>query len=140
MRKLFLVAAIVLIASGALVAQNKKTMPKEAADNDVVRFDELEEKPTFQGGTADTFIQYVYGRLRYPEDAVKKKIEGRVVLQFIIDTDGSIQDIQVASATHPSLNKEAVRVVSTSPKWNPGKVGDKPVKVRYTLPVSFRLK
>ena len=68
-------------------------------------------------------------------------IEGRVICQFVVDRDGTIEDVQVVkSGGHPSLDKEAVRVIKLMPKWKPGLQDGKPVRVRYTVPVNFRLK
>jgi protein TonB len=78
--------------------------------------------------------------LVYPEVAKENGIQGRVTLQFVVDTDGSVRDVKVIRGVDPALDKEAVRVVSSSPKWTPGRQRDKPVKVRYIFPVIFQLR
>ena len=100
----------------------------------------VEEKPTFNGGDANEFSKWVNSRLVYPEIAKENGIEGRVTLQFTINKDGRLGDVKVLSAPDPSLAEEAVRVVSSSPKWTPGRQRDRAVKVSYTFPVIYRLR
>ena len=84
-------------------------------------------------------MNYLVKNIRYPEDAKKKKIEGEVVLRFVIDDKGNVGDVKVAKAAHPSLDAEALRVIRSMPKWNPGKQNGKPVSVYFTQPILFRL-
>jgi len=77
--------------------------------------------------------------IKYPEQAVKEGIQGRVTVRFIVEKDGSISDVKPVLSVHPLLNKEAVRVVKSMPKWTPGKQNGKPVRVRFNLPVMFKL-
>ena len=98
-----------------------------------------EELPTFMGGSANRFSYWVNAHLEYPEIAKENKIQGRVLVQFTVDTDGSVTNVKVLEGSDPSLNKEAVRVVSNSPKWTPGTQDGKPVRVSYTFPVIFSL-
>jgi protein TonB len=77
--------------------------------------------------------------LVYPAEAKENGMQGRVVLQFVIEKDGSVADVKVLRGAHPSLDAEAVRVVSLSPKWTPGKMNGKAVRVTYTFPVIFML-
>ena len=99
----------------------------------------VEWKPRFNGGDANEFSRWVNNHLIYPEEAKEKKIQGRVTLQFTVETDGSVTDVTVLKSAHPSLDKEAVRVVSSSPKWKPGTQKGNPVRVTYTFPVIFGL-
>lgn len=78
--------------------------------------------------------------MSYPEDAKKQKVEGRVTVQFIVETDGSVSDVKVDKQVFPSLDAEAIRVVQAMPKWTPGKDKGKLVRVKYNLPIVFRLK
>jgi protein TonB len=98
-----------------------------------------EKMPEFPGGR-DAMLEFLNRELRYPEDAHRKGIEGRVVLQFLINTDGSITDIEIKKPVYPSLDKEAKRVISMMPPWKPGMQNDKPVPVKFTMPIIFRLK
>ena len=100
----------------------------------------VEEKPTFNGGDANEFSKWVNSQLQYPEIAQEMNIQGKVTLQFTIEKDGSLQNVKVLSTPDESLSKEAVRIVSSSPKWKPGRQRDRAVKVTYTFPVVFKLR
>lgn len=97
-----------------------------------------EKMPEFQGGMPGLFA-YLSGEIRYPETALEEAIEGRVVVSFVVEPDGAISDVRVVRGVHPDLDEEAVRAVNAMPKWIPGEQDGKPVRVRYTLPVSFKL-
>ena len=105
-----------------------------------VPFAVVEQKPTFQGGDANTFTKWVFSKIVYPEIAKENGVQGRVTLQFTIETDGSVKNVKVLRGVDSSLDKEAVRVVSSSPKWSPGMQRNKPVRVKYTFPVVFQLR
>lgn len=109
----------------------------EETIEEAIPFQLVEEKPSFMGGDANAFSKWVNERLIYPKDAKKNGIQGRVTLQFTVDTDGTVSEVKVLRGVNPSLDQEAVRVVSLSPKWIPGKQRGKPVKVTYTFPVIF---
>ena len=111
-----------------------------SAINVSVPFQLVEKKPSFNGSDANEFSKWVNSRLVYPEDAKAKKIQGRVTLQFTIETDGSVTNVTVLKGAYPSLDKEAVRVVSSSPKWEPGIQNGNPVRVTFTFPVIFGLR
>lgn len=98
----------------------------------------IEAMPEFPGGV-DAMIQFLGEELIYPKDARKKGIEGRVILQFIVNTDGSISNIEVIKSVYESLDKEAVRAVSQMPKWKPATQQGKPVVVKFTMPIVFKL-
>jgi len=102
-------------------------------------FDAVEEMPKFLGGPSAMF-EYIGKNLRYPIVAEENGVQGRVVVTCIINEDGSITDAKVVKSVDPSLDREAVRVVENMPKWISGKRNGKTVKVRYTIPVTFRLK
>ena len=101
-------------------------------------FDVVEQMPSFPGGMKALF-DYLKENTEYPAKAVKNKIQGRVIVQFTVDEKGNLSDVKVAKKAEPSLDAEAVRVVKSMPRWNPGMQNGKAVKVRYTLPVTFRL-
>lgn len=113
---------------------------EEDVEDEVIPFTIIEEKPKFQGKDANEFTNWVYSRIEYPAEAQENNIQGRVTVQFLIDVDGSVKDVKVVRGVHPSIDKEAVRVISQSPKWSPGKQRNKPTKVRYTLPLVFQLR
>ena len=110
-------------------------------DDEAIPFQLVEQKPSFNGGDANEFSKWVNSRLNYPEDAKKKKLGGRVVLQFTIAADGHLEDVKVLrSSGIPSIDAEALRVVSMSPNWKPGYQRGSPVRVTYTFPVIFQLR
>ena len=82
---------------------------------------------------------YLASNVKYPIDAAKNKVEGRVLVTFVIEHDGSISNVNVTNSVYPSLDKEAVRVVSGMPRWIPGKANGKTLRVQYTRPITFRL-
>ena len=102
-------------------------------------FDVVEKMPEYPGGQAALF-EYLSKNVKYPADAEKQKIEGRVLVTFVVNTDGSITDIEVVKKAFPSLDAEAVRVISGMPKWTPGEQKGQKVRVKYTVPLNFRLK
>ena len=98
----------------------------------------VESMPSFPGGDAALF-KYLSDNIKYPVIAQESGIQGRVICQFVVNRDGSIVDIEVVRSVDKSLDAEAVRVISKMPKWTPGKQRGKTVRVKYTLPVNFRL-
>lgn len=100
----------------------------------------VEEKPLFNGGDANEFSKWVNSNLNYPSIAQANGVEGRVTLQFTVNPDGSVSNVKVLRGVDSSLDNEAVRVVSMSPKWTPGRQRDRAVKVTYTFPVIFKLR
>ena len=113
---------------------------EEVVEEEAIPFQLVEEKPSFQGGDANQFSQWVNQRLVYPEIAKENGVQGRVTLQFTVEKDGTVTKVKVLRGVDPSLDKEAVRVVSMSPKWKPGKQRDRAVPVTYTFPVIFQLR
>ena len=118
----------------------RQEVVEEDVEDDPIPFVTVEQKPTFNGGDANGFAKWVNSRLVYPEVAKENGVEGRVTLQFTIGKDGRLQDVKVLNSPDESLAQEAVRVVSSSPKWEPGRQRDRTVKVSYTFPVIYRLR
>lgn len=102
-------------------------------------FDVVEQMPEYPGGMQALF-EFLKQTIKYPEDAQKQKVEGRVIATFVVETDGSISNIEVVKPAFPSLDAEAVRVIQAMPKWAPGKQSGKVVRVKYTIPINFSLK
>lgn len=127
--KVALMMLVLLFSFMTSTAQTKK--------NDMV-FDVVEVMPQFPGGQI-AMLKYIMENMKYPEQAMKEGIQGRVAVRFIVEKDGSISDVKPVLSVHPLLNKEAVRVVKSMPKWSPGKHNGKPVRVRFNLPVMFKL-
>lgn len=111
--------------------------PIEEEEEDVV-FQVVEKMPEFPGGQQALF-EYLSKNIRYPVIAQENGLQGRVICQFVVNQDGSIVDIVVVRSVDPSLDKEAERVIKSMPKWKPGEQRGKAVRVKYTLPVNFRL-
>ena len=119
------------------VKHQKELYNEQISQPDV--FDKVNEAPQFPGGMAG-MMQYLSSNIRYPEDAREAGTQGRVIVSFIVEKDGSISNAKVAKPTYSSLDEEALRVVSAMPKWVPGKQNGEAVRVKYAVPVSFRLK
>lgn len=112
--------------------------PVEEEEEEVI-FMVVETMPEFPGGQQALF-KYLSENVKYPVIAQENGIQGRVICQFVVNKDGAIVDVEVVrSGGDPSLDKEAVRVIKSMPKWNPGKQRGKAVRVKYTVPVNFRL-
>ena len=101
-------------------------------------FEVVEQNPEFPGGM-DALMKWLSKNLKYPASAQENSIQGRVLVQFVVNKDGSIVEPKVIRSVDPALDKEALRVVSVMPRWQPGKQRGKTVRVRFTLPVTFRL-
>ena len=127
--KVALMMFVLLFSFMTSTAQTKK--------NDMV-FDVVEVMPQYPGGPI-AMLKYLMENIKYPEQAMKEGIQGRVAVRFIVEKDGSISDVKPILSVHPLLNKEAVRVVESMPKWTPGKQNGKPVRVRFNVPVMFKL-
>ncbi len=113
---------------------------EEVIEEETIDFVFVEEKPRFNKGDANTFSAWVAQQLVYPEIAKENGVQGRVILQFTILRDGTLGNVKLLRGVDASLDKEAIRVVSNSPKWEPGRQRDRAVNVTYTFPVIFQLR
>ena len=115
---------------------------QSAVDTDSIEnsniFGVVEEMPSFPGGQG-ALMQYLASNIKYPVVAQENGVQGRVIVSFVVERDGSISDVKVARSVDPSLDREAQRVVKSMPKWKPGKQNGSAVRVKYTVPVVFRL-
>ncbi len=127
--KVALMMFVLLFSFMTSTAQTKK--------NDML-FSVVEVMPQYPGGQI-AMLKYIMENIKYPEQAMKKGIQGRVAVSFIVEKDGSISNVRPVHSVHSLLDKEAVRVVKSMPKWSPGKQNGKPVRVRFTVPVMFKL-
>ena len=125
---------------GVEIQDYVEVVEEEVVEEEAIPFQLVEEKPSFNGGDANMFSKWVNERLVYPEIAKENGVQGRVTLQFTVEKDGRVTKVKVLRGVDPSLDKEAVRVVSMSPKWKPGKQRDRAVPVTYTFPVIFQLR
>lgn len=107
--------------------------------DDVHEIWDVKKMPLYPGGFQEMF-KYLQNNINYPPQATIAHIEGRVIVAFIVEKDGSLADIHVRRSIHPSLDEEAVRIVSAMPNWIPGEEDGNPVRVKFVLPITFRLK
>ena len=126
------------IGGEVLKAKEEIAQPEPPKEEENKVFDVVEEQPSFPGGQG-ALMQWLRDNIKYPVIAAENGIEGRVIVQFVVSKTGSISDVKVVRGVDPSLDREAVRVVSQMPKWTPGRQNGTTVNVRYTLPVTFRL-
>ena len=110
----------------------------QAPEEEEEVFTMVEQMPQFPGGNTE-LLKYISKNVRYPAIAQENGIEGRVIVRFVVEKDGTIGEVQVVKGVDASLDKEAVRVVKTLPQWVPGKQNGRSVRVWFTLPVTFRL-
>ena len=125
---------------GVEIGDYIEEVQEEVIEEEAIPFQLVETRPSFNGGDANEFSKWVNSRLEYPEIAKENGVQGRVTLQFTVEKDGSVTNVKVVRGVDPSLDKEAVKVVSSSPKWTPGKQRDRAVRVTYTFPVIFQLR
>ena len=128
--KVALMMLVLLFSFMTSTAQTKK--------NNMV-FDVVEVMPQYPGGQT-AMLQYMMKNIKYPKQAMKEGIQGRVTVSFIVEKDGRVSNVRLLRSVQPLLDKEAIRVVKSMPKWSPGKQKGKPVRVRFNLPVMFKLK
>ena len=102
-------------------------------------YDVVEQMPSFPGGI-EALKAYLAENVRYPKELEGTCIQGRVIITFIVEKDGRLSKAKVVKSVHPALDKEALRVVKKMPRWIPGQQGDRKVRVRYIIPVTFRIK
>lgn len=125
-------------AGEVLKAKEVIAQPEPPKEEETKVFDVVEQMPSFPGGPS-ALMQYLSSNIKYPVVAEENGVQGRVVCTFVVEKDGSITDVRVVKSVDPSLDKEAVRVVKGMPKWIPGKQNGSAVRVKYTVPVTFRL-
>lgn len=120
--------------AGEITAES--SAPKKVFTGKV--YDLVDEMPSFPGGLEELY-KWIDNNVQYPAVARENGIEGRVILKFIVEKDGSLSDSTVIHSVHPMVDREALRLVGQMPKWNPGKRAGIPVRVRYCLPIKFKL-
>ncbi|MDR0939017.1 MAG: energy transducer TonB [Mediterranea sp.] len=133
-------ATMITNEDNAQPVEVKWTAPvvQEEAPEETEIFEVVEKMPSFPGGDA-ALMAYMNKSIKYPTIAAENGTQGRVIIQFVVNRDGSIVDATVMRSVDPYLDKEAMRVVNTMPKWNPGMQRGKAVRVKFTIPVTFRL-
>ena len=126
------------VGGEVLKAKEEIAAPEPPKEEDSKVFDVVEQMPSFPGGQA-ALMQWLASNMSYPVIAAENGVQGRVIVQFVVEKDGSVSDVQVVKSVDPSLDKEAKRVVSAMPRWIPGKQNGAAVRVKYTVPVTFKL-
>ena len=119
------------------VVKTTKTTKKAGANDKV--YVVVEQMPSFPGGDS-ALLKYLFENVKYPVSALKAQKQGRVMVCFTVEKDGAISNVKVARSVTPSLDAEAVRAIKSMPKWSPGKQGGEFVRVKYNVPVTFKLK
>lgn len=128
--KVALMMLVLLFSFTTSTAQTKKSN---------MVYDVVEVMPQFPGGQT-AMLKYIMENIKYPKQIMEEGIQGRVTVSFIVEKDGRVSNVRLLRSVQPLLDKEAVRVVKSMPKWSPGKQNGKPVRVRFNLPVMFKLK
>ena len=136
--KQIIITMLLLAATMTLNAQDKEKAPQDAQNGKYECFIETEQNPQFPGGDK-AYVDYIKKNMRYPEEAKKKGIEGRVFVQCVIEKDGSHNSYKVIKSVDPLLDEEAVRIVKGMPKLIPANDRGETKRVRYTMPITFRL-
>lgn len=121
-----------------LIVEAVNTVEEEIVEDEQI-FVSAETMPSFNGGDINTFRAWVQSNLKFPQIALENGISGKVILEFVVEKNGNLTGIVVLRTPDKSLSEEAIRVLKSSPKWSPGKQRNNPVRVKYTLPVEFRL-
>ena len=127
--KVALMMLVLLFSFTTSTAQTKK--------NNMV-YDVVEVMPQFPGGQI-AMLKYIMKNIKYPKQIMEEGIQGRVTVSFIVEKDGRVSNVRLLRSVQSALDKEAIRVVKSMPKWTPGKQNGKPVRVRFNLPVMFKL-
>ncbi len=113
--------------------------PPQEVEQEAQIFEFVESNPVPPGGSQEALLKWIGRTLQYPEIAAENGVQGKVIVQFVVEKDGSITKATVVRGVDASLDKEALRVINKMDKWQPGKQGGKPVRVKYTLPIQFKL-
>ena len=136
MKRLIIMSLMATCCLTTVLAQKTVVSQKDQKEEP---FDVVEDMPAFPGGM-EAMIQFISSNIKYPADAKKQKVDGRVLVNFVVEKDGSITEVKVIKPTFPSLDAEAVRVVKAMPKWKPGYQKGQAVRVQFTMPINFSLK
>lgn len=134
MKKLILLSIMAVVC--LMTASAQKTVVSQSNQN---IYNAVEQMPEFPGGMP-AMMEFLQTNIKYPKDAIKQNVGGRVMVMFVVEPDGSLSNVRVARKVFPSLDAEAVRVVKAMPKWKPGKEKGRAVRVNFTMPVVFSIK
>jgi protein TonB len=129
---------MLFLAPAILSAQTEDNGKRSSINKDEEVFVEVEQYPEFSGGE-EARMKFLVSNIVYPKQARDSKIEGKVIVSFIVEKDGSITNVEVLRSAHPLLDAEAIRVTKLMPKWKPGKQKGKPVRCKFSMPIAFKL-
>ena len=136
MKRLIIMSLMATCCLTTVLAQKTVVSQKDQKEDP---FNVVEDMPAFPGGM-DAMIQFLSSNIQYPADAKKQKVDGRVLVNFVVEKDGSITEVKVPKPGFPSLDAEAIRVVKAMPKWKPGYQNGQAVRVQFAMPINFSLK
>ena len=136
MKRLILMSLMAICCLTTVLAQKTVVSQKDQKEDP---FNVVEDMPAFPGGM-EAMSQFISSNIKYPADAKKQKVDGRVLVNFVVEKDGSITEVKVIKPAFPSLDAEAIRVVKAMPKWKPGYQNGQAVRVQFTMPINFSLK
>ena len=136
MKRLIFMSLMATCCLTTVLAQKTVVSQKDQKEDP---FNVVEDMPEFPDGI-EAMIKFISNNIQYPADAKKQKVDGRVLVNFVVEKDGSITEVKVIKPTFPSLDAEAVRVVKAMPKWKPGYQKGQAVRVQFTMPINFSLK
>ena len=136
MKRLIMMSLMAICCLTTVLAQKTVVSQNDQKEDP---FNVVEDMPAFPGGM-EAMIQFISSNIKYPADAKKQKVDGRVLVKFVVEKDGSITEVKVIKPAFPSLDAEAIRVVKAMPKWKPGYQRGQAVRVQFTMPINFSLK
>ena len=136
MKRLIIMSLMATCCLTTVLAQKTVVSQKDQKEDP---FNVVEDMPAFPGGM-EAMIQFISSNIKYPADAKKQKVDGRVLVNFVVEKDGSITEVKVIKPAFPSLDAEAIRVVKAMPKWKPGYQNGQAVRVQFAMPINFSLK
>lgn len=136
MKRLIMMSLMAICCLTTVLAQKTVVSQNDQKEDP---FNVVEDMPAFPGGM-EAMIQFISSNIKYPADAKKQKVDGRVLVKFVVEKDGSITEVKVIKPAFPSLDAEAIRVVKAMPKWKPGYQNGQAVRVQFAMPINFSLK
>ena len=137
MKLRFLLLFIGIAIPSIFYAQDKQNGNAVQGTDAEYAFEQVEVKPEFPNGN-DGLVKYLSENIKYPKKALKNGVTGKVFVQFVIDKTGKVTNVVAVRGVEKSLDKEAVRVIKSMPKWKPGMKDGNPVKIKYTIPINFK--
>lgn len=139
MRKILFTFLLLLAILTDCFAQDTEVKLKEVKAKSEQIFVVVEEMPIFKGGDVNTFRKWVQERVRYPDELIAQKVEGKVYIMFVVEPDGSVTNVKIMRGLNPLLDEDSIKVVESAPKWKPGMQREVPVRVRFSITIEYNL-